>query len=216
MLDIRQHEIFDDINHQLDRLDRASPAGKILGQLIEALLKGQLEYDIVWDDLRSPAVSISPVPGFAADRDDDGSLLFDTTIVEQAATLKQMLHSWKLESYVIPHVHWGKTTDAAGDVEWEYRYRIINEGQIPPAWSSWIGATGRSQTIGADQTHIVDTFPELDMTGVELSAMISVQLRRNVDHEDDNYGADARLWEFDIHYQRDGLGSFEPWLKGTV
>jgi len=164
-----------------------------------------------WDDLRAPATAI-PLRGQSGDPDpdEDGTLLFDDTTAEQISVIYQMPHAWD-STPIRPHVHWGKTTDAAGDVVWEYRHRIFNNNTIPPAWSSWIAATTRSQTIGSDQTCLVDGFAEIDMTGKIGSCILSTQYRRNPDAAGDTYAADARLWEADIHYRSHGQGSEEEY-----
>jgi hypothetical protein len=161
-----------------------------------------------WDDLRTPATSI-PIRGQSGDpdADDDGSLLFDASTAEQVALLFQLPHSWQHGTGVRFHVHWAKSTDAAGDVVWEYRYRRWANNAIAPAWSDWIAATTRSQTIAADQTTLIDGWPELSMTGLLGSCLLSIQLRRNPDAETDTYAADARLYDADCHYRAYGLGS---------
>jgi hypothetical protein len=170
--------------------------------------------DVRWDDLRAPATAINP-PGAVSDPDidEDGTLLFDDGGVEQVAIIFQMPHAWKEGSAISPHLHWSKTTDAAGDVEWEYRYRVIGIGEVPPAWSTWTAADSRSAEPGATQAHTLDAFPDIDMTGQTLSSIVSFQIRRNPAAADDNYAADARLWEFDVHYQIDSRGSAEEFVK---
>lgn len=215
---IRPHRSYPNIRKTLDRLTRMSPAGKVTSQLLESILESWLEYYPRWEDVRVAASGINPI-GAAGDpdRDDDGSFLFDSTLVELVALIVQMPHAWQVGTNVYPHVHWEKTTDAAGDVEWEYRYRITSIGDIVPSWSSWIAATDRlNEDPGSTQKQTVDIFPVLDMSEADLSCIISVQLRRNVDASDDDYGADARLWEFDVHYLRDSAGSDGEWEKGEV
>jgi hypothetical protein len=51
------------------------------------------------------------------------------------------------------------------------------------------------------------------MTGETLSAIVSMQVRRAAGEAEDNYDADARLWEVDIHYQIDARGSSEQFTK---
>lgn len=161
-----------------------------------------------WDDLRAPASAI-PLRGQSGDpgTDTDGTLLFDNTSVEQIAVIYQMPHSWDHGSDCRFHIHWAKTTDAAGDVEWEMRYRLFNNNATVPDWSAWAAATSRSKTIAADQSVLIDAWEMLDMTGLIGSSMVSIQLRRNPAASDDTYAADARLWEADIHYQAYGIGS---------
>ena len=164
-----------------------------------------------WDDLRAPATVI-PIRGQAGDPDVDldGTLLFDAATGEQIAVLWQMPHAWNATP-IRPHVHWSKTTSGTGDVVWEYRYRRANNGAaLATGWSSWIAATGRNVTAtgnDAENVIVVDAFPELAMTGYRGSCIIATQVRRNGAATGDGYAADARLLEFDIHYQRHGLGS---------
>lgn len=160
-----------------------------------------------WDDLRAPASSV-PIRGQVGDpdADTDGTLLFSATATESAAIIYQMPHAWQ-STGIRFHIHWSKTTDAAGDVAWEYRHRIFNNNAIPPAWSDWLTSDHRSKTVAADQTVLVDAFPELDMAGKRPSCIVNVQIRRNVDAAADTYGADVRFWEADIHYRKWSLGT---------
>jgi hypothetical protein len=108
-------------------------------------------------------------------------------------------------------VHWGKSTDAAGDVEWEERHRIIKNGSVPGAWTSFAAATARSQTIASDQAVLIDSWAEIAMTGCIGSDMLHVQIRRNPAATDDNYAADAVLYDADLHYRVYGLGSSQEY-----
>lgn len=160
---------------------------------------------VVWEDLPGAASTI-PLQGQAGDpdRDTDGSLLFSSSSTEQMAILFQVPHEWYGTNMRL-HIHWGKTTDAAGDVVWETRTRVWNVGDVPPSWSAWQARTGRSETIAADQRTLIDVMPELDMTGIQRSAMVSVQARRLQSDPSDDYAADARLWDCDLHHQRWGF-----------
>lgn len=160
-----------------------------------------------WDDLTREAQAI-PLQGQSGDPDRhvDGSLLFDQSSVEQCALRYQMPHAWT-GSNVRFHVHWSKSTDAAGDVIWQFRYKAWNINAIAPAWSDWANANSRSTTIAANQRTIIDGFPEIDMTGLLGSAMVAVELRRLATDGGDTYAADARLEDADLHYQRRGFGS---------
>jgi hypothetical protein len=160
-----------------------------------------------WDDLRAPATAI-PLQGQQGDpdRDTDGSLLFDASAVEQIAVIWQLPHSWA-GTGLRPHVHWAKTSDASGNVIWEMRYRVWDNGDVAPAWSEWAAATGRSEILPADQRTMLDSWPEIAMTGLRASCFLSVQIRRNASAANDTYAADARLWEADAHYQVQGFGS---------
>lgn len=212
------HHVFKNILIILDSIRKASPVGRMLSHLLQGLLKGRLEYYPQWDDLRAPATAINP-PGQVSDPDidpNDGAFLFDFTGIEQVPIIFQMPHGWKQESIIHPHAHWAKTTDAAGEVIWQYRYRAWNMNEIAPAWSGWITANGRSEEPGSTQKTIIEDFPEIDMTGFKISCMLSFQLRRDPTNENDNYGADAKLWEFDLHHLKDGLGSSLKLVKSDL
>ena len=212
------HIVFEDILEILDSLRKASPVGKMLSHLLQGLLKGRLEYYPQWEDLRAPATAINP-PGAVSDPDidsDDGAFLFDSTGIEQVPVIFQMPHDWKQESIIHPHAHWVKTSDATGEVIWQYRYKVWNIDEIAPSWSSWITADGRSQEPGATQVTVVEDFPEIDMTGFKISCMVSFQFRRDPTNENDDYGADAKLWEFDLHYLRNSFGSNLESVKDSI
>jgi hypothetical protein len=175
-------------------------------------------YKFPWDDLRAPASSINPAGQTAgADIDStDSTLLFASNATETAAVILQMPHAWREGSTISPHIHASKTTDAAGEIAWQIRYRVIGIGEVPPDWSDWQDWEVRSEDPGATQTHVLYAFPDITMTGQTLSTIISVQIQRDHDNAADTYEADARLWEFDIHYRSDGLGSIEEFSKVEV
>lgn len=162
-----------------------------------------------WDDLRAPVSSI-PLHGKSGDpdADTDGVFLFDGTAAEQVSVLYQMPHCWN-STGIRFHCHWGKSTNAAGDVVWEMRYRIFNNGEVPGAWGALAAATSRSTTIDATQKVLVDGWPEIDMSTIRLSGWFHVQLRRNPAATADTYAADAKLYGVDVHFRRHGLGSVE-------
>jgi hypothetical protein len=164
-----------------------------------------------WDDLVMPVTAI-PLQGQSGDPDIDteGIFLFDDTTAEQVSILYQMPHSWN-HTGVRFHCHWSKSTDAAGDVTWEMRHRIFNNGDVPGAWGSWVAATIRSVAVDATQKVIIDGWAEIDMSAIRLSGWVHLQLRRNPGAAADTYAADARLYGADVHFRRFGLGSAEEY-----
>lgn len=164
-----------------------------------------------WDDLLTPATAI-PLQGQTGDpdADTDGTLLFDNSTAEQVSLLFQMPHSWN-STGVRFHCHWAKTSDAAGDVVWEMRHRIFNNGDVPGAFGSWVAATIRSVAVDATQKVIIDGWAEIDMATIRKSGWLHVQLRRNPDATADTYAADVRLFGADTHFRRFGLGSAQEY-----
>jgi len=181
------------------------------------------QYHVSWDDLKAPATALNP-PGQASDPDreaDTGLLLFDAGGTELIYTLMQMPHAWKEGSDISPHVHWTKTTSAAGDVAWRLRYQILPIGAVgPDSWSD--GGTVTSPVTGTPDNdtaweHLLTSFADIDMTdgtsNYSLSTCILFEIARIGGDASDTYGADARLLEFDVHYQIDSLGSEEEFVK---
>jgi hypothetical protein len=171
-------------------------------------------YPRYWDDLKAPATAINP-PGAAADPDvsaDTGLLLFDAAATEVCFITMQMPHGWVEGSVIVPHVHWHKTTSAAGTVAWRLRYRYSNPRAVMSAWSDPITAT---PTPVADEDtaekHAISTFGNVQYTDGKISMMWLFELARV--GSADTYAADAELLEFDIHYQISQPGSALQWTK---
>ncbi len=172
------------------------------------------QYHTGWEDLRFPATGIA-IGGFASAPDvqtDTGLLLFDGTDIETVGILVQMPHAWKEGSSIHPHLHWAKTSDAAGDVLWTFRYKKFGLGDLQGAWSSIFNATDKI-VVDATQKQIISEFSPIDMTGNTVSDLLLIQFGRLPTDAADDYEADALLYEIDIHYEVDSLGSETEYLK---
>lgn len=164
-----------------------------------------------WDDLRFPAQGINPAGAVAPPTVDQttypGTLLFAHNATNLIAGVAQMPHAWLEGTTIRPHVHWSKTTSASGGVVWEFCYAVADVGGTFGAYSAWITGTNVVSDGNTAEKHALDTFGEVAMTGTKGSTLIAWQIRRKHDAASDDYGASARLWEFDFHYRVFGLGS---------
>jgi len=141
-----------------------------------------------------------------------GMYLFDAAADQGLGCTMELPHMWVPETQLEPHVHWIKTSSAAGDVLWQLKYRIASSGEV---YSDEVTDTAYETYLEDDDTvgqHLVTSFDPIDMTGFELTTIILATLYRLGTDEDDTYGADAGLLEFDFHYQRKYRGSFHPWF----
>jgi hypothetical protein len=186
-------------------------------------LDNTTQYHPSWDDLKAPATAINP-PGAASDPDREtttGLLLFAANGTELVYLLLQMPHSWKEGSAISPHVHWTKTTSASGGVAWNLKYQILPIGAVGPGtWtdlgivSSPVAGTPDNDTAWE---HLLTSWGDIDMndgvSNYSLSTCILFELSRIGANAADTYAADARLLEFDVHYQIDSLGSEEEFIK---
>jgi hypothetical protein len=175
--------------------------------------------NLEWDDLRFPAQGINPAGAVAApgvdttEADFPGTLLFDAGTTELVCGVAQMPHEWVEGTSLRPHIHWMKTTSAAGNVVWHLYYRVINRSVASEAWvGPVVGETESSPGNTADVEGIT-TFGDLPMPYLVTSKMLAWRLYRKADDAGDTYGADARLLELDFHYQKNSLGSGAEFFK---
>ncbi len=166
--------------------------------------------EIRWDDLRFPAQAINP-PGAVSDPDrdtTDGTLLFDAGSTEIIMGAAQLPHAWSVGSAIHPHIHWHVGTAATGNVVWKLESKVFGKDEeIPADW------TELTMTVAAAKTQTLSSFDEIDLTGKGISTMMLWRLSRIGGDIADTYIGDAKLFEFDIHYQIDGFGSEEEYIK---
>lgn len=191
-----------------------NPDGSLLGLYVDAEKLPVLFSDpLVWDDLRFPAQGINPAGSSAPPSVDTatfpGTLLFSSTQDNLVAGVAQMPHEWAIGDSIHPHVHWAKTTSAAGGVVWEFRYVIANIGETFGAYSAWEPCAYQVPDSDLANKQALATFSFLDMTGFKESAMVLWQIRRNTAAAADTYAGPARLLEFDIHYRKSRLGTVQ-------
>lgn len=188
-----------------------------IDQALRNVLDNEPKENVAWEDLRFPATGINP-PGGASDADVDnadtpwiGTLLYAANATELACGIAQMPHSWKEGSNIKPHIHWAPTNNNAGDVLWQFDYMISNvNGIFPGAYTT---LQKLASADGDLNKHQIIGFDEIDMTGYVLSCVILWRVSRIGGDASDNYEADARLIEFDIHFQVDGDGSRQEYIK---
>lgn len=167
--------------------------------------------NLFWDDLRFPAQGISLLGVTSPPTTDTtglpGSLLFADAALNSICGIAQMPHSWAEGTEIRPHIHWTKTSAAAGDVVWRFTYAIANVGDVFPAYSALDTATVAVSTADTDKLQGLSTFAPIDMTDKRVSCIIMWALLRAGTDGADTYAAAARLLEFDIHYQINRFGS---------
>lgn len=170
----------------------------------------------VWDDLRisgSAARLGSTAPTLSAflGAGNIKALTFDAGQHDEIHFEVQMPHDWKQGTNIYPHVHWTPATADAGNVVWQLDY----------TWASHSGTFGASATLTSDATPAggtawVHKMTELKDgsgnnyiagTGQTISSMLVCRLHRDAGAGTDTLAAAVSFLEFDIHYERDTLGS---------
>ncbi len=169
-----------------------------------------LMQDTVWEDLRFPATVINP-PGQVADPDFDVTnigWLFDSGGTEILYIIAQLPHSYKEGTNLCCHVHWNPTNTNTGNVLWRISYRWLNDEETAGAFTDVDITAVANGTAGKSQT---DIFADLVKADAVISSILDIKLQRI--GGSDTYNADALLKEFDIHFEKNTLGSREPFIK---
>jgi hypothetical protein len=171
--------------------------------------------DTVWEDLRFPAQSINP-PGNVDDADIEtttGCLLFDAGSTEVCMGVAQLPHAWKQGSALHAHLHWTPTSTNTGNVYWRLDYQVKNIGETFDFSAGWTTANTLDAADGVAGKHQIHELAEITMTNKTVSCMLHWKLSRIGGDGTDTYTADARLLEFDIHYEIDAMGSSGELVK---
>jgi hypothetical protein len=161
-----------------------------------------------WDDVRMPATValVGQGAGNAADQDTLGYLLFDTAQDEEAFFTMQMPHGYKYGSDMEAHVHWAKSTSAGGDVVFKIDYECADIGET---FTNSLGTT-LTLTYEIDDSDTAFKHAYADTTLFNpgfsgVSGMCLMRLWRDV--SEDDYAADAIVYELDVHFISDTVGS---------
>lgn len=171
-----------------------------------------------WDDLRFPSSALNPAGSPTAMSSDvnNGWLTAGATGTAVIFCIAQLPHCWLEGSTLYPHVHWHKTTSAAGNVVWEFAYRWAARGGVMDGAFTATTASTVADATPDDNTalrHLVTKFGPLSADGKKLSDILICRISRLGSDAGDTYGATCALLEFDIHYQIDRLGSRTELVK---
>lgn len=172
-----------------------------------------------WDDLRVPMTA----QGRAGLNDPDWIKLstdgagsqgvytygFDHAAEEELFFAVQIPHDAIKTADISPHVHWTPATSTAvGQVRWGLEYVLTEIGSTMTATTiDYV-----NDTAGALHTHELAEFTGIDMSTItSVSAMFMCRLFRDASDTADTYTGDAGLFEFDFHYKRGRLGSYNEY-----
>ena len=194
--------------------------GKLLEPGRNGLLRVNLDIQYVsalnsdgtaWEDLRAPATGINPAGQVSPPtvNSADGSLSFSTA--DAICIWFQLPHSYKEGSDVILHIHWSKSSTASGTVNWQTKYKWANRGSVMPSFSALVSGTEVTPNSNVTNKHALLEFTDLSGTSKTISSMLCVYLVRTA--SGDSYGAEANLYEVDLHYQIDSMGSKTEYVK---
>ncbi len=178
--------------------------------LLTAGMQNWFAYNTVyWQDISLDSQMASLAGVTVPDVDStNGTLLFASNQTEEVFYTVQMPHPYKFGTDLDLHIHWSKTTSAANDVSWKIDYECADVGEI---FTGSLGTTLEFVSdVGHDDTANKHASYEVTLSNPgfsSLSGTCLVRLYRDHDDGDDTYAADARFYDFDVHYQADQPGS---------
>ena len=175
----------------------------------------------IYDDLRTPVTAIKTGgvhdPGFSVFKTNGAGsqgvycYWFDAGTEEELFFTVQMPHGYKLNTTIVPHIHWIPKTGGAGNVRWGLEY----------IWAD-IGTTYGNTTLIYGSTHTPADAPLIAGrhyytptttitppagAGAAVGSMLVCRIFRDATNGADTYGDDAGMLEVDFHYAMDTIGS---------
>lgn len=171
----------------------------------------------VWEDLQVPGLSITgpavgaPVLGTAV-----GNIeLYMFSQTESVFLAVQLPHSWKIGSTIYPHVHGfvrESSTNANVVFGLEFSWNSSFSCQAFPAPQTYyMCATMTSNVAPLASLYIDANVGITPSAGAALSSMIICRLFRQ--SAASNYSGAIGLASFDVHFERDSMGSREEKVK---
>jgi hypothetical protein len=143
-----------------------------------------------------------------------GLLLFDAAATENIYLSVLLPRAWEEGTGVQVHIHWTKTTSAAGNVTWTLTHETVDIG------NTYTGGTAISTaavSYGVDTNtayqYLMSSLPDIDLGSYHLGAMMLLTVTRLGGNVADTYGADARLLGVSVVFRRDYDGSVEAFDK---
>lgn len=175
---------------------------------------------VQWDDVTVPTtatkIGAARDPGFQQWKTDGSGSTgvyayhFDKTTEEELFFALQLPHSYVEGSTLECHVHWTPTDGTTGHVQWGLEYAVAGINGTFPTNTTIIEA---HQAGAGEGKHQVLDIGEIPGTGLSISSMLMGRVFRDAGAIEDTYDADAVLLAFDIHIQKDTLGSDEEYVK---
>lgn len=165
----------------------------------------------VWDDLFFPLTTAkqgqTDKPAF--DPDSIGYLFPPSDTTQIMYMIAQFPHSWATGTEIYPHVHWKQENTGSPIFKIDYKWFTIGE-TIPNAYSTFTMAN-KTMAYTSGSMHQLNS-GSISISGSSINGVSSIMLIKL--YRDDNaYAGNALVYQFDIHYQKDGFGSINVYTK---
>lgn len=166
---------------------------------------------LVWDDLFFPLISAKQGQTDKPPYDyNEIAVLFpqnDTSNIMYM--IAQFPHIWAVGTSVKPHVHWKQTQ--SGSVVFKIEYKLFDIGApVPNTFNTFVMAQHKIPYTSGSMHQINAGSAVISCSSItNVSPLMLLKLYR----DDDTYTGNAVTYHFDIHYQKDGFGSLNEFIK---
>jgi len=168
----------------------------------------------VWDDIFFPLVTAkqgqTDKPAFSPTeiaylfpQNDTGEFMY---------IVAQMPHSRKIGSDLSPHVHWKQTQSGSPVFKMDYKWFPIG-GSVPANFETLTMSTP-AITYTSGSMHQLTYGNKLSGSMINESAVgVSSVMLIKLYRDNDAYAGNAVVYQFDIHYEKDAIGSHGEFTK---
>jgi len=165
-----------------------------------------------WEDMTMPintakTTGSTNVPSFDVFK--NGTYAYSFVAGDQIFATQQMSHSYKLNSTIYQHVHMTPSSTNTGNVTICIEYTKADVNGIFP---NTITSCGVKYMNGTNSQHILDMAGDIgSFSG--LSGIINARIYRNATTTGSAYADKVFILAYDLHYQKDSIGSNEEYVK---
>lgn len=168
----------------------------------------------VWDDIFFPLTTTkqgqTDKPAFSAT---EVAYLFPQADPTQIMyIIAQLPHSRKRGSSLSPHVHWKQTQSGSVVFKMDYKWFPIG-GSIPAAFETHVmnipAVTYTSGSMHQLTYGSLISGSVINESVIGVSSIMIIKLYR----DDNTYTGNAVTYQFDIHYEKDTIGSRQQFVK---
>jgi hypothetical protein len=162
----------------------------------------------VWSDINIPINSMANSGATVLDLVTVDSNKFKAfvgtgAVVQQADSSLELLHDWKEDTDITPHIHWIPSDATAGNVKLSLGFRWWNRGDVMPT------ETVLTSTVATGVQHQskISTFGPIAGAGKTIGSRFVFRIFRDPADAADTYTGHAIALDFGLHYQKDTAGS---------
>jgi len=133
-----------------------------------------------------------------------------SSTTEEMSSSFEMPHTYKVGTDLRPHIHWCPSDTDSGSVKWQLEVTTAGVGDVFPGTTT---VTAVDPSGEVDRAHQVIEFGVIDGTNIDIGDITGFRLFRDPTDGADTYESDAIFLSLGFHYEIDGDGSRQVFIK---